>query len=137
TIASGGIQWRRPPAAAGLTQFVVLPESKQHFGTPPGLLSVSPDGRRIAYFAQSNSIPALWIHSLESGSARLVPGTENGWHPFWSPDGHSVGFVVGGKLKRVDLDGGAPRTLADTNGERGAWGAGVILFTGLDGRLYQ
>ena len=132
------IAMRRPASPPPVTRFDVLPQSRQHFGTPPGLMSLSPDGRRIAYFTQGNPGAILWIHSFDTGTAKSIPGTENGWHPFWSPDGRSIGFVVGSRLKRVDIDGGAPRTLADTNGERGAWSSkDVILFTGADGRLYQ
>ena len=39
--------------------------------------------------------------------------------PFWSPDGRSIGFFAGGALKRLDLGGGAPQTLAPAiNGAR-------------------
>ena len=51
-------------------------------------------------------------------------------YPFWSPDGRSVGFFAGSALKRLDLGGGAPQTLAPvTNGRGGTWNAdGVIVF---------
>src|SRR5262249_32104349 len=57
-------------------------------------------------------------------------GTEGGGQPFWSPDGGSLGFFAGGKLKRVDLAGGPARVLADAkNPFGGAWGtSGVILY---------
>ena len=51
--------------------------------------------------------------------------------PFWAPDGRSIGFFAEGKLKRIDLAGGASEALADApNGRGGTWNSdGVILFT--------
>src|SRR5262249_57722653 len=51
---------------------------------------------------------------------------------FWSPDGRSVGFFAGGKLKRIDIDGGSPKVLANAPApfSSGTWNAnGIILFT--------
>jgi Tol biopolymer transport system component len=60
----------------------------------------------------------------------MLPGTAGATQPFWSPDGQSVAFFGGGKLKRVDIGGGPPQTLAEApNSRGGAWGAaGVIVF---------
>ena len=51
-------------------------------------------------------------------------------YPFWAPDGRAIGFFADGKLKRIDLSGGAPQALAAASaGRGGAWSAdGVILF---------
>ena len=40
-----------------------------------------------------------------------VPMSRHG--PFWSADSRSVGFFAAGKLKRIDIDGGAVAVLAD------------------------
>jgi hypothetical protein len=59
-----------------------------------------------------------------------VPGTEGAQYPFWSPDSRSLGFFSAGKLRRVDLAGGAPQPLADAPTARGGtWSRnGVIVF---------
>src|SRR5260370_41951618 len=50
---------------------------------------------------------ALWLRGLnDAGEGRIFPGTEDGSFPFWSPDSRSIGFFAGGKLKRIDIEGG-------------------------------
>jgi len=98
-----------------------------------GGISISPDGKTAACIISSNGKSGLWVRPLESGIARLLPGTDNASSPFWSPDGKSLGFFSGGKLLSVDVAGGAPVAVCDVAGYRrgGAWsGDGRILFGG-------
>jgi len=111
---------------------VTAAETRVDIVTPvtnfPGAFALSPDGRKIAYVAASR----LWVRSLDSTSAQSLPGTEGGLNPFWSPDGRSLGFFSGQKLKRIDLPGGQPQNLADApaTNNQGTWSTdGVILFT--------
>jgi len=62
--------------------------------------------------------------------ARALPGTEDSQELFWSPDGRSLGFFAGGRLKRIDLAGGAPQILAIAPEPRGgSWARDdTILF---------
>jgi Tol biopolymer transport system component len=99
--------------------------------TPQTSVAVSPDGRRIAYVStDASGRSRLWTRDLDSLEPRVLTGTEDAAHPFWSPDGRSIGFLAGGRLKRVDLQGRAVVTLAETNVRSGAaWSSsGVILF---------
>jgi Tol biopolymer transport system component len=72
----------------------------------------------------------LWLRSLENPAGQIIPGTDAPTWPFWSPDGRFIGFFAGGKLKRVDLQGAPPQTLADApGGLGGSWnGEDVIVF---------
>ena len=96
--------------------------------SPPAL---SPDGRKLAFSAAHDGKALLWIRDLDSLDARSISGTEGARSPFWSPDGQSIGFYAEGKLKRIDIAGGAVVTLCVTEGN--AYGAswsprGIILF---------
>ena len=98
--------------------------------TSPASFALSPDGRKIAYVATSDGASRLWVRSLDSTSAQPLPGTENAINPFWSPDSRSLGFFADNRLKRIDLGGGRPQALAETQSPsaEGTWGAeGVIL----------
>ena len=96
--------------------------------------AVSPDGRHIVFSAGASGGPAsLWLRRLGSIDAQLLAGTEGASAPVWSPDGRSIAFMAEKKLKRLDLAGGPPVTLADVPradpNHPGAWSRdGTILF---------
>src|SRR5215470_6220605 len=67
-------------------------------------VALSPDGRvlaMVAYTAQANN-DALWISEVGGARPNSLNGTHGASYPFWSPDGKSIGFFAGGKLKKVD-----------------------------------
>jgi Tol biopolymer transport system component len=94
-------------------------------------LALSPDGRQLAFVAiAEDGSRKIWVRDLGLMSARALPETAGAWYPFWSPDGRYLGFFANGKLKRIDLRGGSPQTIAEApTGRGGSWGRGdVILF---------
>ena len=122
------ILWLRQPAAETRTwRLPVNPPPGAEFRSGS---AVSPDGRLLALVATTNGKASLWVRPLDSLSARELPGTEGASLPFWSPDSKSLGFFAAGKLKRIDVAGGAPQVLCDVSLPRGGtWSAeGVILF---------
>jgi Tol biopolymer transport system component len=97
----------------------------------PAETALSPDGRSLAFVAtDSGGVSRIFVRALASPEARVVAGTERGGLPFWSPDGHWLGFFGDGKLRKVPLDGGQPLVLCDApDGRGGAWSPrGVIVF---------
>ncbi len=101
------------------------------FGFGSGPVVVSPDESKLAFSAiDQNGLIKLWTRSLKASDATAVPGTDGAAEPFWSPDGRSLGFFAGGKLKTVELSGGNLQVLADSSAPSGAaWAPdGTILF---------
>jgi serine/threonine-protein kinase len=97
-------------------------------------LAISPDGSRLVYVGQGPRGNQLYLREMDKPVATPLSGTEGASGPFFSPDGHSVGFVVDAKdqLKTVSLSGGAPVLLGKippvTKGA--AWGPNdTILIT--------
>src|SRR5215470_14186546 len=123
------------------------PEARLQINTGPGepnQFAISPDGTRIVYVAPVDG--QLWLHarSLRSETPQTltqIQGVGQTGLPFWSADSKSVGFVSGSRLKVVDIDGGAVRTIADTTSQfrGGTWNRdGVILFApGASGPLVR
>ncbi len=103
------------PAPSGLTQM--------------GLPRISPDGRTLAFDAtDSTGRPMIWVRPLSSMDANPLPGTEGGGRPFWSPDNRFIGFVAGGKMKRISAAGGPAEVVCDAPGADGSWGRGGRLL---------
>jgi serine/threonine protein kinase len=136
-LAGSWLFLRPQPPEARLIQSYVLPPSSDNpeFALDlmdSGSLTVSPDGRHLTFAARNEEgRKFLWIRSLDSLEARPLPGTEDGTHPFWSPDSRFIAFFAGGKLKKIDLAGSPALSLADaSNGRSGSWNEnGVILFS--------
>jgi eukaryotic-like serine/threonine-protein kinase len=128
------------PDAGGLTReplrASILPPQGTDFessGWLAGPVVISPDGRSIAFVASpGESQQVLYVRHLGEPAARQLPGTEDARMPFWSPDGHFIGFFADRKLRRIAEDGGPVLTLCEAPDARGGtWNSdGVILFTG-------
>jgi DNA-binding winged helix-turn-helix (wHTH) protein/Tol biopolymer transport system component len=127
-----------PPPAAGPLRFAVNapPTTKIVSG---GVLS--PDSHYLAFVAEHESgIPQIWVRALESTDSHALPGTEGAFRPFWSPDSRLIGFFANGTLKKVDLNGNPPQTIANVapSPAGGSWSTnGTILFADRLSALYS
>jgi Tol biopolymer transport system component len=134
------VHFREEPAERQSVRFQVpLPERVTLSDFEAGVLS--PNGRYLVFSGtESAGNSHLWLHSLDSLSTQPLPNTEGGFFPFWSPDSRFIGFFGGGKLKKIDILGGAPETLCDADEliGGGTWShEGVILFVPGEGRLHR
>ena len=92
----------------------------------------SPDGRMIAFVRRENTRSKLYVKDLESGETRKIfdnldQDVQETWavtgvypNMDWTPDSGSIVFWAGGKIRRVDANGGnarvIPFTIDDTRG---------------------
>ncbi|MGA3210395.1 MAG: protein kinase [Terriglobales bacterium] len=134
-VVGVGIFLNRSTQPAPTIRAVINPPAKAllsltgDFAGPPVL---SPDGAAVAFVATGpEGKAAIWVRSMNSLEAHVLPGTEGAIFPFWSPDGRSLGFFADAKLKTVELNGGSITVVAEANLARGGnWGpGGIILFT--------
>ncbi|HEY8312447.1 MAG TPA: hypothetical protein VIG47_17895, partial [Gemmatimonadaceae bacterium] len=134
-LAVGLWSWLHPRVQP-LSQFAVAFPPEQAFAsTAVGThIAVSRDGSMLVYIGGDSADGRLWIKRRDALSATPIPGTEEAYNPFFSPDGREVGFTTdrdGRALRIASLAGGTPRTIARAPvGTSGAYWAtdGYIYF---------
>ena len=81
----------------------------------------------------SNGTVRLYARQLDTFEVRPLAGTEGALHPFFSPDGRSVGFLTDDKVKTYSLTSGTATTICDASVPViGTWTADDQLFFGAD-----
>jgi Tol biopolymer transport system component/predicted Ser/Thr protein kinase len=136
-LAAGGFAYLhyRGGEAAQSVQSAILPPEKANFAFNPatGGMAISPDGRRIVFRVNAEGKTMLWVRPLNVSAAQPLLGTEDATFPFWSPDSRFIAFFSGGKLKKIDANGGPPQPICPVSNQPrgGTWSRdGVILFSG-------
>ena len=107
-----------------------LPADQRLAGLDFESLAISPTDTHIAYIGIQNGRQQLYVRPLSSLDAEPRPGTDDALEPFFSPDGKWIGFFARGKLKKVPVDGGPVRDVADAEiGFGAAWAPdNTIIF---------
>jgi eukaryotic-like serine/threonine-protein kinase len=136
---------RSRPSAAEVVRFTVNPPEKGVFSDLPYTtvavpqFALSPEGSAIVYATSvEGGKPLLWLRQMADAAAHPLAGTENALLPFWSPDGHWIGFFSEKQLKKIPAGGGAAQTVADNVFDvfGGTWGADdTILFSAATGGI--
>jgi serine/threonine-protein kinase len=100
----------RPSPAVTTTRFAVMLGEGQRFASQRRHVAISPDGRQFAYYVNDQ----LYVRSMSDLVARPIPGTQQPLTtPVFSPDGASIVFGAGRTLKRIQVEGGTPTTVAN------------------------
>jgi eukaryotic-like serine/threonine-protein kinase len=126
TTALAAAGWLRPGADGRVTRLAVASSDGRDYGVP----ALSPNGSRYAYRSPTQG---LLVRERDALVAQQI--VDEGWAPFFSPDGDELGFATGfpGALKAVSLSTGSMRTIVADSvfGYGGSWGAdGWIYYVG-------
>jgi Tol biopolymer transport system component/DNA-binding SARP family transcriptional activator len=83
--------------------------------------AISPDGKEIAYAADTGGGMQLYVRQLGEGNAIPISTGVSGYvrWPRWSPEGTRIAFQAGGVIYVVPALGGTPRSLVSP--ARGRW----------------
>jgi serine/threonine protein kinase/roadblock/LC7 domain-containing protein len=116
-------------------RLAINPPEKAQFniaGDDSGPPVISPNGRYVVFSANGNGGSQLYLRTLDAVSSQPLPGTEGATFPFWSPDSRSLGFFTPTKLKRIDINGGAPIAICDVTMARGgSWSQDGTIIAAL------
>jgi eukaryotic-like serine/threonine-protein kinase len=134
-IAAGVAIWEMQPRSLPTPQptarFVMaLPATERLSSLDSPSLAISPDGTHLAYVVRSEGSEQLYLRAMDQFESRPIPGTEDAYSPFFSPDGQWIGFFSARKLKKVSTKGGPPLTLCDAFASSASWGADDTIVIG-------
>jgi eukaryotic-like serine/threonine-protein kinase len=110
-IAAAVAGWFARPASSAtvLRLSIALPPGEKATTVP----AISPDGRLIAYAAgRTYESSQLYLRAVDDFVTRPVAGSVNAMYPFFSPNGQTLMFFAGGKLRRTSVAGGAATDIA-------------------------
>jgi Tol biopolymer transport system component len=124
--------WRLKPApTAPIIRSTINLPPEQRLVTDLTTITLSPDGKRLAYAASASGQQQLYLLEMDAWEGKPIAGTEGALNPFFSPDGQWLGFFTVDRLMKVSISGGAPVLLArvQQQGRGGSWGSdGNIVF---------
>jgi serine/threonine-protein kinase len=101
---------------------IAVPVSRPTTDFSRPIVALSPDGRRLAFVAQTEQATAIYLREVDGFDAVQLPGTEGASSICFSPDGEWIAFYAAGRIKKVSIRGGPPVTLAAVNDHSGvAW----------------
>ncbi len=136
-VLAGAAVWyfSRPAPVSRPPVYITVPTPSA--GTIERLtVSLSPNGRYLAFVAPDNRENRLWVHSFDDGQSRVVtPNDSVRFSPLWSPDSRSLIYLSDGGLKRVAVSGGAAQRVAELKSySGGAWlNADTLVISTGDG----
>jgi serine/threonine-protein kinase len=102
-------------------------------------VALSPDGRMlVAPVRDTDGKRRLGIRRLDQNQVTTLPGTEDAYAPFFSPDSRWIAFDVRGQLKKVSPQGGVAVTICNPC-LGGSWGDddGVVTMPGVGAGLLR
>jgi len=134
-VAAWSLLVRAAPGTAALQTVkrleLNLPAGVELFANGGRVVAVAPDGTRVAFVGLLRGTRQIYLRSLDQFDASPLRGSDNATACFFSPDGHSIGFITAaGILKTLSLVDGAVTTLVNDASflYGGAWTDDDIVF---------
>ena len=126
------VHFREVPPEPEVVRFQITLPDEVSF-TQFGVSSISPDGRKLAFAAFGyDGAPRVWIRTFDSPTPRPLMEARISQQQapfFWSADSRYVFFDSERKLKKIDINGGAPEVVSNLQPLGGSASAdGTILF---------
>jgi eukaryotic-like serine/threonine-protein kinase len=135
--------WFRPPperpAPSPVTRFSLSYQSAGRFSDGTGSpIDMAPDGSRFVYVGvDSMGQSQLYLRAFDREEPAPVPGTIDAQAPTFSPDGDSIAYLQGGRIRKQALGGGSAVTLAERGSNSFAWGPDGSLWYTRDVGLFR
>ena len=138
-VALTGIAWiivgPRAAPAPRPARFEIIPSTAPPLSSAlVRTIAISPDGSHLVYRSGTGSQAQLVVRPMNELAGRVLSVT-GGNQPFFSPDGHWIGFNGSGRLQKIPITGGAAIPIGPVGApERGAtWTSdGRIIFASAD-----
>jgi Tol biopolymer transport system component len=112
--------WRTTPRPVPVQLRAALGVDAAVIAIQSAPISISADGHLLVFAAQKpGAVTQLYVRRLGELTAAPLAGTDGASSPALSPDGRWIGFIAGGKLKRISVTGGTAITIADAPTARG------------------
>jgi Tol biopolymer transport system component len=126
------VHFRELPQTPEVVRFQITLPDEVSF-TQFGVSSISPDGRKVAFAAFGyDGAPRVWIRTFDSPTPRPLMEAQISQQQapfFWSADSRYVFFDSERKLKKIDINGGAPELVSNLQPLGGTASAdGTVLF---------
>jgi serine/threonine protein kinase len=129
-IAGAAVWMLKPSEPRQVMRFEYeLPEGQEFSNLNYPALAISPDGKQFVY----STAKGLYLRSVDELAEKLVAGTQGSTsQPFFSPDGKWIGYfsVSEMKLKKIEVNGGAPVALCGITPYGVNWGADNTILVG-------
>ncbi|MDX2117099.1 MAG: protein kinase [Planctomycetota bacterium] len=105
-------------APAPVVRFMIEPPAG--YTLPPYIgggsgIAISPAGDRIVFIAEADNRTYLCVREVASAQSRVLPNTEDGVNPFFSPDGAWIAFTSKSRLMKMPAAGGPALTIGEVN----------------------
>ncbi len=141
-LAAASVLLGRPPQAApARARFPLKFEGQPALASGIGgtTIALSPAGTHIVYLGRGAAGDQLFLRRMSVIEAVPIPETRDARHPFFSPDGEWLGYVVGNAIRKVRVAGGPAITIAriTTNVPGISWGNNDTIVFATPSGLWQ